>query len=252
MSERMASSEEIQIIHKVGWWDKEIHRGILTILKYRPRFLILTNTHLKYYHQSPLEASSNIPPAKEIPIAQINDNLMNEKAVQDPDILHIEYGLEGKTYRFRNHNVDEVSQWRAHISSSKGKTSQAKVHFNNLPSKAGPSDIGQEKLEQKSINNKDVADWMVVYEQVKDDVLEMEFACCSSAERAKYTANCFFDSLQQILSKERNNLAKEVSQSRNDKYYRKLILMYRCLFLPDGKSNACLARQRLRRECCPR
>lgn len=67
-------------------------------------------------------------------------------------------------------------------------------------------------MEQKSINNKDVADWMVVYEQVKDDVLEMEFACCSSAERAKYTANCFFDSLQQIQSKDRNNLAKEVSQ----------------------------------------
>lgn len=204
-------SEEIQIIHKVGWWDKEINRGYLTILKYRPRFLILTNTHLKYYHQSPLEASGNVPPAKEIPIHQINEQSMFDRATNEPDILHIEFGVDGKTYRFRNQNVDEVSQWRAHISAGKGRTSQAKVHFNNLPTKPVVSGTSPaEKVETKYVNNKEVTDWMLVYEQVKEEVLEMELATCASAERAKYTANCFFDSLQSIASKDRNNLAKEV------------------------------------------
>lgn len=207
----MSTAEEIQIIHKVGWWDKEISRGYWAILKYRPRFLILTNTHLKYYHQSPLEASSNIRPAKEISIHQINDQVMMDRAVHESDILHIEYGIDGKTYRFRSHNVEEVSQWRSHIAACKGRASQAKVHFSNMPAKPSGADLGAEKSEIKIINNTHVSDWMLVYEQTKEEVLEMELACCSSAERTKYTANCFFDSLQMIDSKDRNNLAKEAS-----------------------------------------
>ncbi len=209
--QKMSSTEEIQIIHKVGWWEKEMNRGYLTILKYRPRFLILTNTHLKYYHQSPLEASGNVQPAKEIPLFLINETAMMEHALHEPDILHIEFGPDAKVYRFRSHNIEEVPQWRAHISASKGKTSESKVHFSNLPEKVVAPDVSvMNKVEVKILNNKDVADWMSVYDQVKEDVLEMELHTCSSTERTKFTANCFFDSLQLFPSKDRNNLAKEV------------------------------------------
>lgn len=210
----MSSGDEIQMILKVGWWEKEISRGYLSIMKYRPRFLILTNTHLKYYHQSPLEASSSVQAAKEIPLSNINEQSLLEHAVTEPDILHVEFSLEGKKNRFRLANVEEVAQWRNLIVSSKSKSSHARVHFGDLPAKPLSTDTpAPSKVEMKTMVEKDVSDWLFVYEQVKEDVVDLELATCSSTERAKFTANCFFESLQSIASKDRGLLAKEVYHS---------------------------------------
>jgi hypothetical protein len=184
-------------VQKFGWWEKEIQRGFIPIRKYRSRYLLLTNSSLKYYHQNPTESQGQNNPVTEILLSQINEQVMLTHARNEPEFLHIE--LNDKIYRFRS-NVEEATLWRTLIMANKMKSTQSKVHFGDLPTKEGSKDA----------DSKGVEDWQLTFDSVKEDILAMEYETFSSIERVKFTANSFFEALGAVSSKDRGNIAKEV------------------------------------------
>lgn len=209
------ANEEFQIIQKTGWWDKEIARSYVVIMKYRQRFLILTNTHLKYYHQSPLEQGSTALPAKEIPLVLVNEHALIQHSMTEPEILHIE--TDHKIYRFRGSSVEEVTAWRTAIVMSRTKLSHVKVHFAESVAgqQSSKSSSASSPAESKpsSTSTEPVTDWKLVFAACTEDVMALEQATCSTIERAKYTANTFFESLLSVPSKERNLIAKDMGKA---------------------------------------
>lgn len=211
-----ATNEEFQMIQKTGWWDKEIARSYVVIMKFRPRFLILTNTHLKYYHTSPLEQDSTTLPSKEIPLVAVNENALIQHSMTEPEILHIETA-DNKIYRFRGSSVEEVIAWRTVIVMSRTKLSHAKVHFadsvQSKPTSPATSKPGESKPSSSTPSSESVSDWKLVFTACAEDVMALEQATCSTIERAKYTANTFFESLLSVPSKERNLIAKDMGKA---------------------------------------
>ncbi len=200
-----------------GWLDKEIAHGYIIFNKYSPRFVVLTQTSIRYYHREATSVSDeqyhtldNVvkvskSPAnefKEIPLALVNEQALIAGAQLEVDVLHIENTSTGKMYRFRAQTHQDAFQWRMMIVETKGKNNiSLKVHFQTAEAQKGEIGLSDE---EKILSI--ASSW-----HCKDNIIShFENSTFSNIDKAKYVADAFFDALWKMSSKDRSNRAKEV------------------------------------------
>jgi hypothetical protein len=186
-------------IIKGDWVEKEKSTSYVFSSKYQPRYLILTATHLVYYHKHPDRSGHfrlSVHDKKEIALLDIDDQKLLEVNVKDPNILHVQ--LPQRSYRFRFNDSSEVIHWRNAIY-------QAKKKIEPDLSLRQDSDGGFHYRPSSS-------DLQLTIEQQEMIIQFEQFAFCT-IEQAKFAANIFFESLALSPSKDRNTKAKEVKIS---------------------------------------
>lgn len=204
----MANTEDIL---KAGWLEKEYTSR--SWFKFRPRYVVLTTLNLKYYMQQNEAYEESNDARQEIPLLTVNDAAVLDYGVREPEVVHIE--TPGRTWRFRAPNAAEADQWRQAIFAARNRLSVSRVHFVGV-SKAGTRPLssvkeGNEEEEEDSPNATDPLDTLWAQYQANEELVNaLENVTCSSTDKAKYTANLFFESLGQLPHKERGTRAKEV------------------------------------------
>lgn len=214
---------------KPTWFDKEFSQFLL--LKYRPRYLVLTTTHLYYFRHAPTDAQlSHVSPTttnndqKTIPLSNIDLTALTENGIKEPEFLYIQ--LPEKLYRFRAHDVSDAIKWRMailsviRVTTIQTASSTNLLKHSNFPTVSAPAGNSNYPNLTSSTNNNANAEKFdlspTLLNQLKSKdlmVFEFERLIFTSADKAKYVANLFFDSLSVLPSKDRNNRAKEVSVS---------------------------------------
>lgn len=192
-------------IIKSGWVEKEFPSTILSIFKYKSRFLILTPTHLKYFHNDPLETQEM--PSKSFSVIWIDENFMLEEEKKFPNLLTIECG--GKINRFRCTDDVEAKEWRNAIVSARAKANHAKVHFDMEPS---PVNRKPPSFEPFVSEEPKYPNLLCSLEASLQSIDYFEQLAFTSLDRAKHTANRFFESVQYFPIKERGLRAKEMGK----------------------------------------
>lgn len=213
-------------IQKCGWLEKEITTAYKMLVRYRPRYVVLTTASLSYYHQLPdhlplPEASKSTPTPEgvesstskkktctEISLLSINESFLMQSAHKEPDIIHIQIANQTHVYRFRASSTEEALSWRMAIMMLLGKLSptSTRVHFergNTISFPVRPTHDEEQEI-------------MTTLSKLcqQDDVINLlEDVTCSTADQAKFVSNLFFDSLAKLPSKERNIRSKEMGRS---------------------------------------
>jgi hypothetical protein len=125
--------------------------------------------------------------------------------------------MPDKVYRFRSHNPADAIKWRmALIALLRAKlgplaggvsSSGPKVQFAGATSSSPMASPTVKPITSKSQLNQAFIQRLSTEEE---RIFQFEKLIFGTTERAKYTANAFFDSLSALPIKERNNRAKEV------------------------------------------
>lgn len=187
-------------IIKGDWVEKEQANGYSFLPRYQPRYLILTTTHLIYYHKHPDSSGHfrlSTHEKREIPLCEIDeDNLLDSFTTQS-NMLHVQ--IPERSYRFRFAEEQDVSRWQDAIIDA--------IESLKLKTLIRPPFSGENKMKAKPFCN-----LHLTIEQQETIIQFERFAFCT-IEQAKFSANIFFESLALLPSKERNTRAREVSEN---------------------------------------
>lgn len=199
-------------IIKGDWVEKEKSTSYVFLSKYQPRYLILTATHLVYYHKHPDKSGHyrlSVHDKKEIALLDIDEQKLLEVNTKDPNVLHIQ--LAQRSYRFRFNDCNEVIHWRNAICQAKKKIEP------DLSMRQG-SDNGFQYRPSSS-------DLRLTIEQQEMIIQFEQFAFCT-IEQAKFASNIFFESLALSPSKERNAKSREVNNMIFTKHYCLILILF--------------------------
>ncbi|RYH20212.1 hypothetical protein EON65_24205 [archaeon] len=205
-----------QDILKAGWLDKEF--ASRSWFKYRPRYVVLTTLNIKYYYQEAdaLDSSASDNARQEIPLLTVNDGSILDHGTREAEIIHIE--TPSRTWRFKAANALEAEQWRQAIVVARSKLGVSRVHFGVLPNHNAQNtkpklESVQEEGEGEEEKESKLQELYVTYQQNDELLNALENITCNSVDKAKYTANLFFESVSVLPLKERANRAKEMARA---------------------------------------
>lgn len=207
-------------ILKAGWLEKEY--ASKSWFKFRPRYVVLTTLNLKYYYQQNEAYDEHADHARQdIPLLTVNDAAVLDHGTREPEVLHIE--TTSRTWRFKAPNAAEAEQWRQAIFAARNRLGVSRVKFGSMPAKAG---VGARPLsavredEENDENDEDkgppkdpLEDMYSTYQANEELINALENVTCSSVDKAKYTANLFFESMVALPSKDRTVRTKEMGRA---------------------------------------